>query len=526
MHDFGLSEEAAGAISAYLWQQPPPPGTLPFPPKDSSFHQRAPGPAREAFDDPKCWDCHVYSGRRLVESLGCLACHEVEGRGGKAGPDLSRVGEKLRYPYLRHWLQLPAVVRPDTAMPDFRLGAGEARVIAAYLSERIDVNYPGCSPGEIEEEVADLVRPDGAGGFVVVDPRRAEGLRRRKAEQEELEQAFWKAWERREAETVARLERAEAARTGKALIQSIGCAKCHAIQGLEAAETARAPLGGRGWEGFAERHVAAGNGSRTESGAVPHYVLTPIESEQLKLVLRMLGERAAESGSLLGAPRRERDLVEGRELLDRGFCTACHVVAVSAELVPAPIASWVPEDSAAPDGCPPLTHEGARVYRAWLAEFLSAPRTIRPKVGVCMPTYALTERECGLLADFFRALDGRHGQEDPFAPVADADTRERAGPLFEKHRCSSCHLPAVDAKGAARLEAPLVSPMRDRLLWDWTRSGVTAADGMHKGVTLPGPPPDAKGWADLALYVLARPKALVDREKGYSPGIRPSYHGR
>jgi ubiquinol-cytochrome c reductase cytochrome b subunit len=37
----------------------------------------------------------VFEGARLFELRGCINCHSIQGYGGRRGPDLSEIGEKL-----------------------------------------------------------------------------------------------------------------------------------------------------------------------------------------------------------------------------------------------------------------------------------------------------------------------------------------------------------------------------------------------------------------------------------------------
>lgn len=56
-------------------------------------------------------------GQRLYQSLGCSACHAINGIGGTTGPDLTKVGSKRD----RHWLmehfEHPQKLVPNSAMP-------------------------------------------------------------------------------------------------------------------------------------------------------------------------------------------------------------------------------------------------------------------------------------------------------------------------------------------------------------------------------------------------------------------------
>jgi mono/diheme cytochrome c family protein len=72
-------------------------------------------------------------GEKLVNTIGCLGCHSVKGKGGTFAPDLSRVGEKTDYAWEKKWLAHPKDYDPTTVMPDFRLQESQIRDIAAYL---------------------------------------------------------------------------------------------------------------------------------------------------------------------------------------------------------------------------------------------------------------------------------------------------------------------------------------------------------------------------------------------------------
>lgn len=90
------------------------------------------------------------AGKRLVETVGCLACHTLGGKGpalaGREvdlkkrqadfdafGPDLSSIGSKVNQGWLNEWLKDPKHYFPGGRMPDLRLTASEAADAAAYL---------------------------------------------------------------------------------------------------------------------------------------------------------------------------------------------------------------------------------------------------------------------------------------------------------------------------------------------------------------------------------------------------------
>ncbi len=96
----------------------------------------------------------VLMGKRLMENNGCLGCHQLDGKGGTIGPDLTKVGDKTHHEFdfskydfsehgkhaLRHstdWLtahfENPASLIPDTTMPDLNFSKHESEALTAYV---------------------------------------------------------------------------------------------------------------------------------------------------------------------------------------------------------------------------------------------------------------------------------------------------------------------------------------------------------------------------------------------------------
>jgi mono/diheme cytochrome c family protein len=84
------------------------------------------------------------SGRRIIEHLGCGACHQIPGvrrARGRVGPSLagfSRQGYIAgafpnRAPMLIRWIREAPTLSPRTAMPAFAMTEREARDVAAYI---------------------------------------------------------------------------------------------------------------------------------------------------------------------------------------------------------------------------------------------------------------------------------------------------------------------------------------------------------------------------------------------------------
>ena len=73
-----------------------------------------------------------------VFATRCIACHVVDGDGGKEGPDLSHEGKKQDAAWLTRWITDPSAVDPDADMPAFRgkLSDAELAAVVSYLAAR------------------------------------------------------------------------------------------------------------------------------------------------------------------------------------------------------------------------------------------------------------------------------------------------------------------------------------------------------------------------------------------------------
>jgi ubiquinol-cytochrome c reductase cytochrome b subunit len=73
-----------------------------------------------------------------VFATRCIACHIIDGDGGKEGPDLSHEGKKQNAAWLARWIADPPAVDPDADMPSFKgkLSDAEMQAISAYLANR------------------------------------------------------------------------------------------------------------------------------------------------------------------------------------------------------------------------------------------------------------------------------------------------------------------------------------------------------------------------------------------------------
>lgn len=76
-------------------------------------------------------------GEALFESIGCFACHRIDGLGAGGpftGGDLTEVASKRPAPFFAKWLKNPEAMNADHRMPLFPLSTEEIGHLAAYLT--------------------------------------------------------------------------------------------------------------------------------------------------------------------------------------------------------------------------------------------------------------------------------------------------------------------------------------------------------------------------------------------------------
>ncbi|RLA87473.1 MAG: hypothetical protein DRG58_10605 [Deltaproteobacteria bacterium] len=76
----------------------------------------------------------VAQGQELFQRLGCRSCHTLANTGGKIGPALDNVGQRLARSDLEQQLTRPASRQPRTGMPSFAfLKPAELSALINYL---------------------------------------------------------------------------------------------------------------------------------------------------------------------------------------------------------------------------------------------------------------------------------------------------------------------------------------------------------------------------------------------------------
>lgn len=458
MPNFYLGEKRAEEVAAYLWQNARNPA--------ESFEREAPS-------DPETLE----KGEKLFHSAGCLACHvggkddegnpvDVRpvfgiGEDGKPiqkrgfGPELLRTGEKARFDWLSRWIYDPHAVSPTTRMPNLRLQKDQADAIAAWLttqrSEDVD--------SDLWEDVPDYLDDE---------------------------------------------EKAEA---GYQVIQRFGCYSCHAIQDMEQKDKLMSERFGRigvevsahgsktlhlfdfgliehevqenmwgdehhpnmtrfdyiaykSWNprGFEEGRYYQGEDDASHL-RMPSLNLSRDEAHAVATFVTSLVEEPVPSEYVFDPGYPRGPVSQGRNLTVKHNCIACHKMEDDRG---GHLMSLYEDLNNAP---PSLVGEGRKIQPDWMFHFLQGPEHLRPWLEVRMPYFQLSDRESGLLSEYFQGVDD---QPFPYVspdPVHLTPDQMDAAKEILTGQCQRCHDLGVEYNPAG--QAPMLDISKERIKPSW-----------------------------------------------------------
>lgn len=172
MPHFALSRADAEAIAAYLFSdsesQPsaaPPKPARRREQKNVTAAAKPPAAGKKNTKKPKPrTEPSAAAGEALLDTVGCLACHELGNRGTLSlfgGGDLTTIASKRPADFFARWLTDPAATNPSHRMPVFPLSDLERGDLALYLatlksagskspSSPADANRPAASAKQRE----------------------------------------------------------------------------------------------------------------------------------------------------------------------------------------------------------------------------------------------------------------------------------------------------------------------------------------------------------------------------------------
>jgi len=399
MPNFNLSDADARDISAFLVSQSTPYLSGGAAPAKVDAGDAAVGAS--VYGESFCTSCHA-----TVNAAGMLVGNDV-------GPELTKVGSKVKHEWLVEWLRNPKTYDPDTAMPHYRFDQKMLGPLLGFLEAKTD---------------SDLL------GNVHLDPA-----------------------------TPAQIAH------GKALVTERGCASCHEIEGVKKPDNFAPELTVVGSESLAKIVFAPGvahtlpdylaakiKQPHTFPGSkMPQYAFTPSQTDALVTALLAQTERARTLPPNLRvagkAPGNYRPAGKAAQLIADMNCFACHAI-----------------NGRGGDMAPDLTWEGSSVQRRWLVAFMKNPNTLRPALIRRMPRFNVTDAEAETIADYILAVyqtpDFDRDAIDATKFTA-ADVEQGKQLFYSKYACQSCHI--LDPQSDKGYIGPTLTQVGSRLSAAW-----------------------------------------------------------
>ena len=428
---------------------------------------------------------NVDEGQRIVESVGCLACHitgdetrEAAGPRRTFGQPLQALGSKTTVDWLFDWVRDPRHYSAETYMPDLRLTDSEVADVAAYLSGLTGSAGTGAGAtyqaADVDATLRDYLR-------AIVPAAEADAtLAAMSADERQLD-------------------------LGRRAIGRYGCYSCHEISGFEDTQAIGTELSAEGSKllpqfDFAFMHEAIPHSKRDwikskmldprvydrnrilqplEKLRMPNFGFTDDEARLLTTAVLSFQREVQPKVAQVPRSARKDAIIDGRNLVRRRNCVACHEI----EGDGGDYRDLVEDPSLAP---PLLTPEGAKVKPDWLYAFFRGPITIRPWLEVRMPTFGLDDSHWNGVLDYFAAISDAVGPFRTHETVADATVISTGEELFELLRCQQCHVldTIPDDQDVANL-APDLRMGTERLQADWILDWLIDPLGIQPGTRMP-----------------------------------------
>jgi cytochrome c2 len=368
------------------------------------------------------------NGRALFGELRCVSCHAVNGRGGTMGPDLTRIGDKVRRDWLFSFLKDPHRVQPDTAMLQYRLSDDQLRDLTAFLLDEYRSGDTGPEPPPVTYQ---------------------------------------------DARAVA---------TGRALFERRGCTSCHRLGSMKDAGRIGPSLAG-----IADRNpdeLAFGNAnvrhtadnyiylkvlhpdSLSQPSVMPTFGFTPIEAAKIALALASIRKSDLPASYVRDRqpPPPYKPAGPFGALATRYRCLSCHSIGgFGGDL------STVP-----------LDRIGSQLKHDYVVKYLQNPGAVRVSVEARMPVFHMLPAEATTIADYMSTVLLDDGLDRYEAAFTAAETR-RGQELYAQLGCAACH--QLGTVGG--YVGPELSHTGDRLKPGWIAAWLTSPNRYKPGTLQP-----------------------------------------
>lgn len=122
MPDFRLLDAEVELLSEYLLKQ-----------------KRMSNATSSTFEAKKLSAFSMQKARTLLRTkLSCLGCHQLRDEGGKIGPNLSNLKERLQPSFVYQFIQNPQAILPETIMPKILMPQKKLELIINFLLQQED----------------------------------------------------------------------------------------------------------------------------------------------------------------------------------------------------------------------------------------------------------------------------------------------------------------------------------------------------------------------------------------------------
>ncbi len=418
MPNFQLKDEDARDISAFLIAN-----STPLAGDTLTVHE-------QKSSDPS-------TGNSLYGESFCASCHAVQNAagnlvGGNVGPELTRVGNKVKPEWLQAWVRDPRVYDPKTEMPHYRFTDAQIATMAGFLEAKSD---------------SDLL------ANVHLDAATPEQIAH-----------------------------------GKSLVMDYGCASCHEIGGIKKPDNFAPELTKIGSKSVSQLLFLPGmphtlpdyiSGKIRQPRAfannlkMPQYSFTSDQIDALTTALLAQNERAQTLPSSVVVPAPPASHYEpagkaGKIMADLA-CFSCHAI-----------------NGRGGDMAPDLTWEGSSVQRKWLEEFLHNPNTLRPALIRRMPKFNLSQDDINTLTEYiltvYQSPDvDRDSMPDAGYPATEVEQGRQL--FYSKYACQGCHI--VDAKADKGYIGPTLTSVGSRLTGAWVYHWMKNPQALRPGTIEP-----------------------------------------
>jgi len=377
------------------------------------------------------------AGASLYGESFCASCHAVQNAagnmvGGEVGPELTRVGSKVKTEWLQAWLKNPRTYDPGTAMPHYRLSDPQVATLSGFLLAKTD---------------SDLLAK------VHLDAAAPEQITH-----------------------------------GKRLVSDYGCASCHEIAGIKKPENFAPELSRigskpvtqlvflQGMQHTLPDYIATKIKQPRSFGQglkMPQYTFTPAQIDSLTTALLSLNDRSNTlPSSLAVAATRESDYQpagKAGKLMTDLACFSCHRI-----------------NGHGGDMAPDLTWEGSSVQRPWLVDFLKNPGTLRPSLIRRMPRFNFTDGEVNELTDYMMTVYQNPAVDRESMPLSgysqgEIDLGKQL--FYGKYACQGCHI--VDTKTDKGYIGPTLTHVGWRLTAAWMYQWLKNPQALRPGTGEP-----------------------------------------